>query len=565
MKKQILPFILVAIVLLTITQTGKSQVPTGFNYQAVIRNSVSQPLASQNVSVRITLTDNTGTPVYYKEIHTTTTNAQGVVNLTIGGGSPQDQTSLSNVQWKDGNIWIKVEVDKNDGGGYASLGLSQLQSVPYAQYAVGGNWSSAHTITSNTTAGPDDAIFEVKNKDGNVVFGVYQGGVQVNVEDGLITKGARGGFAVGGLTNQSKSNANYLTITPDSARIYVKQNLTKGARGGFAVGGLTNQGKSTTANQLIELTPNNYFIGFESGINITSGLYNSFFGYQSGKLTTSGSYNVFSGYQSGLNNTYGGYNVISGYQSGMNNTSGSLNVFVGYQSGKSNTDGASNVFIGDESGLSNTTGWSNNFIGQGAGFSNTTGTNDIFIGNDAGRLNLDKSGNTYIGRNSGYYNTLGWGNTYVGHMSGEKLIDGSNNSIFGVNAANNKTSGDNNVILGSYAGLNSADGGFNVFVGAGAGNDATGSYNVFIGNEAGYSETGSNKLYINNSSGSNPLIGGDFGTHKVTMNYMLNLQSVSSFPSSPSEGDIVRLSGPSPAAGLYIYAGSAGWKAIITW
>jgi len=106
MKKRILPFILVAIALLTITQTGTSQVPTGFNYQAVIRNSASQPLASQNVLVRITLTDNTGTPVYYKEIHTTTTNAQGVVNLTIGGGSPQDQTSLSNVQWVDGNIWI---------------------------------------------------------------------------------------------------------------------------------------------------------------------------------------------------------------------------------------------------------------------------------------------------------------------------------------------------------------------------------------------------------------------------------------------------------------------------
>jgi len=45
---------------------------------------------------------------------------------------------------------------------------------------------------------------------------------------------------------------------------------------------------------------------------------------------------------------------------------------------------------------------------------------------------------------------------------------------------------------------------------------------------------------------------------------MLNLQSVSSYPSSPSEGDIVRLSGPSPAAGLYIYTGST-WKPIVTW
>lgn len=534
MKKRILPIILVSIVLLTIIQTTKSQVPTGFSYQAVIRNSASQPLASQNVSVRITLTDNTGTPVYYKEIHPTSTNAQGIINLTIGGGTPQDQTSLSNVQWKDGNIWIKVEVDKNDGSGYASLGLSQLQSVPYAQYAVGGNWASAHTITSSSTAGPDDAIFEVKNKDGNVVFGVYQGGVQVNVEDGLITKGARGGFAVGGLTNQSKGNANYLTISPDSARIYVKQNLTKGVRGGFAVGGLTNQGKSTTANQLIELTPNNYFIGYESGINITSGLYNSFLGYQSGKFTTSGSYNVFSGYQSGMNNT----------------------------------TGASNVFIGHESGISNASGWSNNYIGQGAGYANTSGTNGIFIGNDAGRSNTVASGNIFIGRNSGYSITgtdgnSYWGNVFIGNMTGESMTTGSTNLIVGINAGQNKTAGNNNVILGPSAGNNSGSGSNNVFVGAGAGSSTTGSNNVFIGNGAGYSETESNKLYINNSSGSNPLIGGDFSTQKVNINNTLNLQSVSSLPTEANEGDIMRVKNGT-SGGVYIYT-SSGWKAIVTW
>lgn len=566
MKSKISHLIILPFVLVMICQVANSQVPTGFNYQAVIRNSTGVPLANQNVSIRITLTDNTGTPNYYSEVHSLTTNQQGVVNLVVGSMSPQGLLDINNVQWKDGNIWLKVEVDKNDGAGYISMGLTEIQSVPYSQYAV----NSSHTIVSSSTAGIDDPIFEVKNKDGNVVFGVYQEGVRININDGIITKGARGGFAVGGLTNQAKSQAEYFRITQDSARIYVKQNL-KGARGGFAVGGLTNQGKTTSSSQLIQLNADNYLIGFESGVNLTSGIYNSFFGYQSGKNSTTGSYNVFSGYQSGMNNVGGLSNVFSGNQSGFNNISGGFNVFVGFQSGLHNIDGSSNVFIGDESGISNTTGWSNNFIGQGAGYYNTTGTNGIFIGNDAGWSNTTASGNIFIGRNSGYNLTgndpnVYWGNVFLGNLTGENMTTGMVNLIAGVNAGQSKTSGDDNVILGSYAGTNNADGSYNVFVGAGAGNGATGNNNVFLGYNAGYSETGDNKLYINNSSGSIPLIGGDFTTHKVNISNILNLQSVSTYPSSPNEGDIVRLSGPSPAAGLYIYGGSsAGWKAIVTW
>lgn len=111
-------------------------------------------------------------------------------------------------------------------------------------------------ITSPTTAGTDDPILEVKNKDGKVVFGVYQGGVRIYVDDSQITKGVRGGFAVGGLTNQSKGQQEYFRITPDSARIYVKENPTaKGVRGGFAVGGLTNQSKTVTNRDLMFIAP----------------------------------------------------------------------------------------------------------------------------------------------------------------------------------------------------------------------------------------------------------------------------------------------------------------------
>lgn len=528
-----------------------AQIPKGFNYQAVIRNSSGLPIASQNVSVRITVTDNTGTPVYYQEVHAKQTSAQGIVNLVVGLGTAQNQGDINNVAWKDGNKWIKVEVDKNDGLGYNLMGLIELQSVPYAQYAVNGSWTNEHTIESTSNVGVDQPIFEVKNKLGQTVFGVYDGGVRVYVEK-VAGKGSKGGFAVGGLSSKGTLlTPEYLRITPDSARIWINEIPTsKGGKGGFAVGGLSSK---STSNQLIQLTPNNYFIGYESGINIKTGLYNSFFGYQSGKFTNYGGNNVFSGYQSGYANTYGAYNVFNGYQSGYGNT-----------------EGTHNVFIGHTSGYSNTTGWSNNFIGQGAGYSNTTGTNNIFIGNDAGKAHTKASGNIFIGRNSGFALTGDiandyWGNVFIGNLTGANMTTGSTNLIAGVNAASEKTSGNNNVILGSYAGTYSAGGNYNVYVGAGSGNNASGNYNVFLGYNAGYSETGSNKLYIDNSSTSNPLIGGDFTEKKVTISNILNVAGINYTPSSPAKGDIVRFEGNSshPTNGLYIYDGTS-WKMIIS-
>ena len=92
-----------------------------------------------------------------------------------------------------------------------------------------------------TVSSLDSAIFEVRNKDGQVVFAVYQEGVRVYVDDtgtkGLSTKG---GFAVGGF-NATKSLTNeYLRVTPDSVRVYIEENSGSksiSTKGGFAVGG----------------------------------------------------------------------------------------------------------------------------------------------------------------------------------------------------------------------------------------------------------------------------------------------------------------------------------------
>jgi uncharacterized membrane protein len=63
------------------------------------------------------------------------------------------------------------------------------------------------------------------------------------------------------------------------------------------------------------LTPENYFIGHESGVK-TTGLYNLFLGYRTGYVNTSGFYNIFIGRQSGYSNTVGQRNIFIGDMAG---------------------------------------------------------------------------------------------------------------------------------------------------------------------------------------------------------------------------------------------------------
>ncbi|MCD6565305.1 MAG: tail fiber domain-containing protein [Bacteroidales bacterium] len=94
------------------------------------------------------------------------------------------------------------------------------------------------------TEGDEEPVFEVKNKDGQTVFAVYNNGVRVYVEDSG-TKGLKGGFAVGGFNSSKGTGNEYLRVSNDSVRIYINEDVTKGLKGGFAVGGF-NSSKGIT-------------------------------------------------------------------------------------------------------------------------------------------------------------------------------------------------------------------------------------------------------------------------------------------------------------------------------
>jgi hypothetical protein len=111
---------------------------------------------------------------------------------------------------------------------------------------------------SGTTSSLEEALFEVKNKDGQTIFAVYNEGVRVYVADGA--KGSKGGFAVGGFGLDKAGSQKYLFVGADSIRAYISDDpVGKAAKGGFAVGGF-NTGKGKSAHFLDVATDANGII-----------------------------------------------------------------------------------------------------------------------------------------------------------------------------------------------------------------------------------------------------------------------------------------------------------------
>ncbi len=220
-----------------------AQTPTGFNYQAVLRNAQGEAIANQSATLRLTITGSNGTDIYYQEEQAVQSSDKGLVNVVIGTGT--NQTSLlTNVPWGTDQMRLKLEVKLGAATTFTEMGSQPLQAVPYALHAA-----NTKEVISSPTATDDDPIFVVRNKLGQIVFAVYQEGVRAYVDNGT-TKGLKGGFAIGGLSG-TKEGVEYFRITPDSARIYI-DNSAKGLKGGFAIGGLSGTKGGT---EYLRITP----------------------------------------------------------------------------------------------------------------------------------------------------------------------------------------------------------------------------------------------------------------------------------------------------------------------
>ena len=112
-----------------------AQAPQKMTYQAVVRNTSNQLVTSASVGMKISVLQGSATgTVVYAETHTTSTNANGLATVQIGGGTLLSG-DFTTIDWANGPFFLKTETDPTGGSTYTISGTTQLLSVPYALYA----------------------------------------------------------------------------------------------------------------------------------------------------------------------------------------------------------------------------------------------------------------------------------------------------------------------------------------------------------------------------------------------------------------------------------------------
>jgi hypothetical protein len=252
-----------------------SQVPPGFNYQAVARDGSNNPIAGATIKVKLSIlsdttgfyADGSGTYIWEEEQTGIKTNAFGLFSVVFGNSLASKvqgtAASFSAINWAKTPLYIGTKIANPTD--YKNLGTAKLWSVPYSMVADSTKalmkGSKLSVVSSND--GAADALFEVKRKDGQTVFAVYPDAVNIYVP--RTSKGTKGGFAIGGFEIGKLGPQDYFRVTPDSVRIYIDKTpvIGKGAtKGGFAIGGFDQvkggiQDFLTVSNDSIRMYINN--------------------------------------------------------------------------------------------------------------------------------------------------------------------------------------------------------------------------------------------------------------------------------------------------------------------
>lgn len=109
---------------------------SGFNYQAVIRNSSGIPAANQNLTLKIEIRQNstTGT-ILFDEEHNAVSNNAGYVNLTVGQGTSLGNgtyPSFSSIAWNNSLFFLNLLSFDQSSSTYSLISSQPIFAVPFA-------------------------------------------------------------------------------------------------------------------------------------------------------------------------------------------------------------------------------------------------------------------------------------------------------------------------------------------------------------------------------------------------------------------------------------------------
>lgn len=151
---------LVITFLITLFITATVFAQQGINYKALIKDGSGNVVANQSITVQLSIKRGIGLSNEYTETHTPTTDANGIIIINIGEGTP-DLGDYNSIDWGADNHFLNVEIDT--GSGPVDMGTTQFMAVPYALNALSSSdnyWSkngnNIYTLNDNAGIGIDN-------------------------------------------------------------------------------------------------------------------------------------------------------------------------------------------------------------------------------------------------------------------------------------------------------------------------------------------------------------------------------------------------------------------------
>ena len=110
---------------------------TGLNFQGVARTASNVVIASQDITLKLSILQGSATGLTeYIEVRKVTTNAQGLFTAVIGDSlTISTLGKFSDIDWKLSPKFLKIEIDPAAGNNFITMGTTQFQFVAYAKFA----------------------------------------------------------------------------------------------------------------------------------------------------------------------------------------------------------------------------------------------------------------------------------------------------------------------------------------------------------------------------------------------------------------------------------------------
>jgi hypothetical protein len=110
---------------------------TGLNFQGVARTASNAVIASQDITLKLSILQGSATGLTeYIEVRKVTTNAQGLFTAVIGDSlTISTLGKFSDIDWKLSPKFLKIEIDPASGNNFITMGTTQFQFVAYAKFA----------------------------------------------------------------------------------------------------------------------------------------------------------------------------------------------------------------------------------------------------------------------------------------------------------------------------------------------------------------------------------------------------------------------------------------------